>query len=71
MKQKKEQRWIKFYKRGEAINRAKKQREEKEFKSINPVVCKMFGCGKHLSPTEYLCSEYCFKHAQEVKQKGI
>lgn len=31
-------------------------------------VCKYFGCAKVLSPTEYLFSEYCFRHSQLHKQ---
>lgn len=27
--------------------------------------CKKFGCGKILTPTEFLYGEYCFPHAQE------
>jgi hypothetical protein len=31
------------------------------------VKCKKFGCGKVLTHTEYLYSDYCFKHATQFK----
>jgi len=36
-----------------------------------PVICKEFGCGKTLSPTERLYSDYCFKHQRLLNQQTI
>jgi hypothetical protein len=29
-----------------------------------PTICKKFGCGRHLGPTEQLFSEFCFEHSK-------
>lgn len=42
-----------------------------KFNIPNAPICKHFGCSKILSPIEYLHSEYCFKHQQEINQKNI
>ena len=33
-----------------------------------PITCKKFGCGKILTHTENLYSDYCFKHQREINQ---
>lgn len=32
-------------------------------------ICKHFGCGRKLTATENLYSEYCFKHARQKNQE--
>lgn len=36
-----------------------------------PPICNQFGCGKELTPTEYLYSEYCFKCQRSKNQNEI
>lgn len=35
----------------------------------NPI-CKKFGCGKHLTRSEYLASDYCTEHSHEIQMKN-
>jgi hypothetical protein len=46
-----------------------KEKFSTKFEKDTYPVCKKFGCGKKLTPMEYLCSEFCFKHQQEKNQK--
>ena len=46
----------------------KKIEKEKFPDNDDAPICKEFGCGKKLSPTEYLYSKYCFQHARQNKK---
>jgi hypothetical protein len=41
-----------------------KMRERFDSIETPPPVCKKFGCGKLLTPTEFLYGEYCFRCTQ-------
>lgn len=42
----------------------------KKPESLINVYCKKFGCGKVLNESEYLYSEYCFKHQLEINKNN-
>jgi len=42
-----------------------RSKARERFDGHDAPTCKEFGCGKILTPTEYLFSEYCFVHARK------